>query len=109
METRRKKMPRPHGKIHKLFNKFVVSWCTSVHVIVFICSVISNILSKLIIGVVVSNFDASDSERKEFNEQQFKALRKMHTLETKARICAEVVLYRACQSELPKWITYCVD
>ena len=64
-------------KTHILIYAIMILWV----------AVISNILSKLIIGVVVSNFDASDSERKEFNEQQFKALRKMHTLETKARIC----------------------
>jgi hypothetical protein len=34
-KTRRKKIPRPHGKIHKLLNKFGIIWCTSVHIIIF--------------------------------------------------------------------------
>ena len=40
MENAQKKMPRPHGKIHKLLSKFGIIWCTRVrvHIIIFISS-----------------------------------------------------------------------
>ena len=42
-------------------------------------AIISNVLIKLVVGVVVSNFEASDSQRRMFNEKRF-ALMKPGTI-----------------------------
>ena len=51
-------------------------------------AIISNVLLKLIVGVVVSNFEASDSQRRIFNEKRFQFVRQIKLLEQDLSDCA---------------------
>ena len=59
-------------------------------------AVISNVLSRIAIAVVVSNFEASDHERKEFNKDRFKAVAEVQFLERRLARCTATVRLSCC-------------
>ena len=57
----------------------------------FYVAVVSNVLSRIAIAVVVSNFEASDHERQEFNKHRFKAVTEIQNLARKLTRCTATI------------------